>query len=59
VRRKTKLFLIAGCACILALDAPLALAALAAGWHGPYPQAVATVRVAASALPESPEIARR
>jgi hypothetical protein len=36
MRRGTKLFLLAGCALIVVLDAPAALAALAAGWHGPY-----------------------
>lgn len=36
MRRGTKLFLLAGCAWIVALGGPAAFAALAAGWRGPY-----------------------
>jgi hypothetical protein len=43
VSRSTRLFLLAGCACILMLEAPRTLAALSAGWHGPYADATAAV----------------
>jgi hypothetical protein len=37
VRRPTRFFLLAGCAWIVTLAAPAALAAFVAGWRGPYP----------------------
>jgi hypothetical protein len=43
VSRSTRLFLLAGCACILVLEAPRTLAALSAGWRGPYADATAAV----------------
>ena len=60
MRRRTKLFLLAGCALVLALEAPRTLADLAAGWRGPYPTALAEGAPARSDAPaESVELARR
>jgi len=69
MRRGTKLFLLAGCALIVVLDAPVALAALAAGWRGPYAGLRADTRTAdaatighgtlAAVLPMRLELARR
>jgi len=67
MRRGTKLFLLAGCALIVVLDAPAALAALAAGWVGPYGGARADIRTAdaartghtLAAMPLRVELARR
>lgn len=36
MKRRTRLFLLAGCALVLVLEAPLSLASFAAGWAGPY-----------------------
>jgi len=36
MRRRTRLFLLAGCAVIVFLEAPATLAGLAASWRGPY-----------------------
>lgn len=36
MKRGTRLFLLAGCALVLALEVPVTLAALAEGWRGPY-----------------------
>lgn len=36
MRPWTKLFLLTGCSLVVALEAPATLAALAAGWQGPY-----------------------
>lgn len=36
MKRSTRIFLLAGCAVVLVLEAPLSLASLAAGWAGPY-----------------------
>ena len=49
MKRGTKLFLLAGCALIVVLDAPATLAALAAGWGGPYGGTRADVRTADAA----------
>jgi hypothetical protein len=69
MKRGTKLFLLAGCAWIVALDGPAALAALGAGWRGPYAggatdvrsaqAAAASERLLASAAPELAVLARR
>lgn len=48
--RATRTFLLAGCALVLALEAPLTARVVAAGWNGPY----ATARdTAADAAPEA------
>jgi len=36
MRRRTRFFLLAGCAVIVFLETPAMLAGLAAGWRGPY-----------------------
>lgn len=36
MRTGTKLFLLLGCACVIALEAPRTLTDLSAGWRGPY-----------------------
>ncbi len=60
MRRRTKLLLVAGCALVLALEAPRTLADLAAGWRGPYPTALAVSPLGRTApLAESVELARR
>jgi hypothetical protein len=69
VSRSTRLFLLAGCACILLLEAPRTLAALSRGWRGPYVDATAAVSLAGervatgvtAARPDAdePELARR
>jgi copper oxidase (laccase) domain-containing protein len=67
MRRVTKIFLVAGCALIVLLDADAALAALAAGWRGPYARADTRTADAATAargalaavLPMRLELARR
>lgn len=48
MRRGTKLFLLAGCVLVVSLDARAALAALAAGWRGPYAGREADARTAAA-----------
>ena len=66
----TKLFLLLGCAVVVALEAPSTLASLVAGWRGPYSRpAVALARplgtaqdlavplALALALPHSPYVA--
>ena len=50
MRRGTKLFLVAGCALIVVLDARAALAALSAGWRGPYARPSADTRTADASL---------
>jgi hypothetical protein len=46
----TKLFLLLGCAIVVALEAPATLASLVAGWRGPYSRpAVALARPLGSA----------
>jgi len=57
MRRGTKLFLLAGCALIVALDAPAAFAAFAAGWRGPYAGRSADTRSAQVATPLEPRLA--
>jgi hypothetical protein len=68
MRRGTKLFLLAGCALILVLETPAAIAALADGWVGPYGAARTDLRTAeavgnrpalAAAQPMRLELARR
>lgn len=69
MRRGTKLFLLAGCALIVVLDAPAAFAVLAAGWRGPYAGPSVDARTAqatpageragAAATPRGLELARR
>lgn len=67
MRRPTKLFLLAGCAWIVTLAAPAALAAFVASWRGPYPgRAVDTrtvealpARASAATQPARVELARR
>src|SRR5262249_30271495 len=38
VKRTTRFFLLAGCAFVLILEAPLTLSTLLEGWRGPYPE---------------------
>ena len=65
MKRGTRLFLLAGCAVVVALEAPLAFVALSASWGGPYARREAETRTAA--LPRAPspspvallELARR
>ncbi len=51
MRRSTKVFLLAGCALVLALEGPRTLAGLAAGWNGPYGRTPETRTAAAAPLP--------
>jgi hypothetical protein len=64
VRRQAKVLLLSGCAIVLALELPGALACLAAGWNGPYAEpapsslsvaslSVASTSVASTAAPRT------
>ena len=68
MRRGTKVFLLAGCALVVTLDARAAFAALAASWRGPYEREAdartaaalaASARTAAALAPLYLELARR
>ena len=48
MKRSTKLVLLAGCALVLALEGPLTLRMLAAGWRGPYAPRSSAPRIAAA-----------
>ncbi len=48
MKRGTKLFLLVGCALVLVLEGPLTLAALAAGWDGPYARRARETRTASA-----------
>lgn len=56
----TRFFLLAGCACVLALEAPRTVAVLSDGWSGPYPRVSAAQTLvpppptAAAARPTAP-----
>lgn len=41
MKRGTKVLLLSGCAVVLLLELPGALACLAAGWNGPYAEPLA------------------
>lgn len=49
----TRLFLLLGCAIVVALEAPSSLASLIAGWRGPYSRPA--VAAAEPAVPLGPE----
>lgn len=67
MKRGTKLLLLCGCALVLLLELPGALACLAAGWDGPYAEPLAAHDAppgsAAGAIPAAAfgclELARR
>ena len=46
MRRSTKLFLLTGCAWIVTIAAPAAIAALVSSWRGPYPGRAVDTRTA-------------
>lgn len=55
MKRGTRLFLLAGCALVLALEGPRTVDGLAAGWYGPYGPVVET-RTAALGRPAGPAL---
>lgn len=47
MKRATRVFLIAGCAVVFALELPAAVSCLVAGWRGPYSDVPSTPRTVA------------